>query len=55
MTPVRPDAAKLCVVCHTQLVGRPAAFPQVVPAEHSGGTPCRDCHNPHHPEPEGAS
>ncbi len=54
-TPQLPDPVKLCVTCHTQLVGRPATFPQVDPADHSGGAPCRNCHNPHHPEPEGSS
>jgi len=52
-TPARPDATTLCLTCHRQLAGRPAAFPQIEPDGHAGGESCRSCHNPHHPEPEG--
>jgi len=48
--PVRPDARTLCVRCHASLVGRPAAFPQIKPAEHvPEGASCLDCHVAHDP------
>lgn len=43
-----------CARCHRKLDGRPAAFPQIVLAQHQGGverTPCLDCHDPHSPKP----
>lgn len=52
--PVRPDPARLCLGCHARLIGRPTDFPQVEPVEHAGDQPCAACHQPHHPEPEGA-
>jgi hypothetical protein len=48
-TPRPPDAARLCLGCHRALVGRPAAFPQVDPADHAGEAACTECHVPHHP------
>jgi hypothetical protein len=50
--PTLPDATTLCRACHERNVGRPAAFPQVVVEDHSGGEPCTGCHQPHHPEVE---
>lgn len=49
MTPVLPDTAKLCVVCHEADGAKPKTFPQVVSKEHSGGAACGTCHNPHQP------
>jgi hypothetical protein len=46
----RPEAAPLCRSCHERNVARPAAFPQIDPAEHGGGEPCLACHQPHHPD-----
>ena len=48
--PVRPDARKVCLVCHRQDVAKPKGFKQVSPQEHMGGEPCSSCHKPHHPE-----
>jgi Cytochrome c554 and c-prime len=50
LKPTRPEAQKLCVVCHLREVGRPQSFPQIDPQEHMGGEPCIACHKPHHPE-----
>jgi len=47
--PVLPDTTVLCVRCHTASAAKPKGFPQVVPADHSGGVPCQTCHNPHSP------
>ena len=48
--PARPDARTLCVRCHASLVGRPATFPQIQPAEHvPEGASCIDCHVAHDP------
>ena len=47
---VRPDPARICLVCHTNNVAKPRGFPQVDPKEHSGGESCGTCHKPHHPE-----
>ena len=49
VTPVRPDTAVLCARCHTASAAKPKNFPQVDPADHSGGAPCQTCHNPHNP------
>jgi hypothetical protein len=48
--PVRPDARKVCLVCHRQDVAKPKGFKQVNPQEHMGGELCNSCHKPHHPE-----
>ncbi|WP_242345207.1 cytochrome C [Anaeromyxobacter terrae] len=43
----------LCARCHRRIEGRPAAFPQIVLAQHQGGvegTACIDCHAPHSPK-----
>lgn len=49
VTPVLPDTTVLCARCHTASAAKPAGFPQVNPAEHSGGLACKTCHNPHSP------
>jgi len=38
---------KICTVCHEQVLGRPAAQPQVDLATHYGGFPCFQCHTVH--------
>jgi hypothetical protein len=48
--PVKPDGARICLVCHLENVAKPKRFPQVDPAEHGEGKACNSCHNPHHPE-----
>lgn len=50
LKPVRPDARKLCLVCHHQDMAKPENFKQVNPQEHMGAAPCISCHKPHHPE-----
>ena len=47
--PQLPDVANLCRRCHEKDAAKPAWFPQVVTAEHSGGMSCKDCHKPHNP------
>lgn len=47
--PKLPDVANLCRRCHEKDAAKPAWFPQVVTAEHSGGMLCSDCHKPHNP------
>ena len=54
VTPVLPDTSVLCARCHTASAAKPAGFPQVNPANHSGGLPCKTCHNPHSPAMDGA-
>jgi hypothetical protein len=49
--PKLPDVATLCVRCHEKDAAKPAAFPQVASAEHSGGMVCNTCHKPHNPKP----
>jgi hypothetical protein len=49
LKPVRPNTATLCAKCHEQILARPKSIPQVVTAEHSGGEPCKSCHQPHSP------
>jgi uncharacterized CHY-type Zn-finger protein len=49
VVPTLPDTTVLCARCHTASAAKPASFPQVNPAEHSGGVPCKTCHNPHSP------
>ena len=50
LVPKLPDVATLCVRCHEKNAAKPAAFPQVVSAEHSGGMVCDTCHKPHNPK-----
>ncbi len=47
--PKLPDVANLCRRCHEKDAAKPANFPQVVTAEHSGGALCNTCHQPHNP------
>ncbi|HUK15670.1 MAG TPA: hypothetical protein VLW65_04620 [Bryobacteraceae bacterium] len=47
--PQLPDVANLCRRCHEKDAAKPAGFPQVVTAEHSGGALCNTCHQPHNP------
>jgi len=51
---VKPDARDLCARCHEQSVARPAKFPQVDAASHSGGEACTACHKAHDPLDEAA-
>ena len=48
--PVLPDTKVLCARCHEKNSAKPRGFPQVATAEHSGGEPCKSCHNPHSPK-----
>ncbi len=48
--PVKPDPLKLCPVCHTKDVAKPAGFPQIEQKEHNPGAACTDCHPAHKPE-----
>ena len=48
--PALPDVANLCRRCHEKDAAKPAGFPQVVTAEHSGGALCNTCHQPHNPK-----
>jgi len=52
--PAKLDTTSLCPRCHTANTAKPKAFPQVVPAEHSGGAACDTCHKPHTPVVETA-
>ncbi len=47
--PALPDVANLCRRCHEKDAAKPKGFPQVVTAEHSGGSTCDSCHQPHNP------
>ncbi|PWU09314.1 MAG: cytochrome C [Terriglobia bacterium] len=49
LKPALPDVAALCVRCHQKDSAKPNSFPQVAPAEHSGGMVCNTCHQPHNP------
>jgi hypothetical protein len=49
MTPQLPDTAVLCAKCHEEDIAKPKTFPQVAAAQHSGGAPCKTCHQPHSP------
>lgn len=49
--PQKPEATPLCRRCHEADSAKPAGFPQVVTAEHSGGSTCDTCHTPHQPKP----
>jgi len=50
MKPVLPDTKLLCPVCHEANSAKPKAFPQVDTKDHSGGEPCKSCHQPHTPK-----
>ncbi len=45
----RPDSRVLCARCHQRNAARPARFPQVDAADHSGGEACTSCHRAHDP------
>jgi hypothetical protein len=47
--PKLPDVANLCRRCHEKDAAKPAGFPQVATAEHSGGMVCTSCHQAHNP------
>ncbi|MGA2903220.1 MAG: cytochrome c3 family protein [Candidatus Korobacteraceae bacterium] len=49
VVPAKLDTAVLCVRCHQANIAKPATFPQVDAAEHSGGAACNTCHQPHSP------
>jgi hypothetical protein len=51
----RPDAGKLCVVCHSANVAKPRGFPTIVAEDHAGTESCLTCHLAHNPgvAPEG--
>jgi predicted CXXCH cytochrome family protein len=49
LKPALPDVASLCVRCHQKDAAKPKGFPQVAPADHSGGLVCNTCHQPHNP------
>jgi len=47
--PIRPSTRGVCLTCHTQRLGMPAAFPKIIVNEHSDAGPCTECHKPHSP------
>ena len=47
--PQLPDTTALCPRCHEANIAKPAGFPQVDSKDHSGGQPCKTCHQPHSP------
>ena len=47
--PQKPDAAVLCIRCHTASTAKPKNFPQINPADHMSGIACDNCHQPHSP------
>lgn len=49
VTPVKLVPATLCIRCHEANAAKPKSFPQIVSAEHAGGTSCELCHKPHSP------
>lgn len=48
--PTKPDPTRGCLTCHARDASKPAAFPQVVAADHAGGAACTSCHNAHNPK-----
>ncbi len=46
----RPDAARLCPVCHIANVAKPRGFPAISVEDHAGTEPCLTCHTAHNPE-----
>jgi hypothetical protein len=48
--PGKPDAKRLCPVCHEANIAKPKWFKQVKSAEHSSGEACNTCHQPHAPQ-----
>jgi len=49
VVPAKLDTAVLCARCHQANIAKPKTFPQVEAAEHSGGSACNACHQPHSP------
>jgi len=49
VVPKLPDTAVLCPRCHEANLAKPLKFPQVDSKDHSGGQPCKTCHQPHSP------
>ena len=47
--PALPDAATLCVRCHSENIAKPSGFPQIDAKEHAQGQLCTACHKPHNP------
>lgn len=47
--PAKPNVRGLCRRCHESDAAKPAHFPQVDSASHSGGAACSSCHQPHKP------
>ncbi len=52
---VKPDPKVLCARCHQENAARPASFPQVDAAGHSGGESCTSCHKAHDPLDQASS
>lgn len=50
MQPRKLAGTGLCQGCHQADRAKPVHFPQVAPAEHSGGAECLSCHLPHSPQ-----
>ncbi|MCG3193106.1 MAG: hypothetical protein DIJKHBIC_02356 [Thermoanaerobaculia bacterium] len=48
LTPKKPDAKTLCLVCHMANVAKPSGFKQISPEDHPEGV-CTECHDPHSP------
>ncbi len=48
--PKLPAATALCKRCHEADAAKPKGFPQVNAEEHSGGSACDTCHQPHSPK-----
>ena len=49
IAPIRPSTRGVCLTCHTQRAGTPAAFPAIVEKDHSESGPCTACHASHAP------
>jgi transcription elongation factor Elf1 len=49
IAPPKLDTAVLCIRCHAVSAAKHKGFPQIDPAQHSGGVPCETCHQPHSP------
>jgi hypothetical protein len=45
----RPDAGKLCLVCHTANVAKPQGFLAIAVEDHAGTESCLTCHTAHNP------
>ena len=49
LTPPKLETTVLCPRCHTANSAKPKNFPQVDVADHSNGSACNTCHQPHSP------